>query len=76
MSVFQQRNSQLIFTTHDVKLMNNQNISNDQKWIVDKDEIGNSKIYPLSNYDIDDDKMIDNVYLDGFLGGIPSIKNN
>lgn len=74
LEIFQEKNYQLIFTTHDVKLMNSNQISNDQKWIVDRSEIGNSKLYSLSDFDIDKDKMIDNVYLDGLFGGIPNIK--
>ena len=74
LKIFQDSNCQLIFTTHNVKLMNSKYLTNDQKWIVNRDKIGNSKIYSISDYDIDEDKMLDNVYLDGLLGGIPNIQ--
>lgn len=68
------RTGQLIFTTHDVKLMNSRTMRKDQFWIVHRDRAGNSSLEPVSNYDIDDDKLLDNVYLQGILGGIPEIR--
>lgn len=67
---------QLIFTTHDVKLMNSEKMREDQFWIVHRDRAGNSTLEPVSNYDIDDDKLLDNVYLQGVLGGIPEIRKS
>jgi uncharacterized protein len=66
-------NAQLIFTIHDVKLMSDNKMRDDQMWIVHRDNQGNSTIEPLSNYVIDDDKQLDNAYLQGVFGGIPHI---
>lgn len=66
-------NAQLIFTRHDVKLMDRNKMRDDQMWIVHRDNQGNSTIEPLSNYLIDDDKQLDNAYLQGIFGGIPHI---
>lgn len=65
--------AQLIFTIHDVKLMDRNKMRDDQMWIVHRDNQGNSTIEPLSNYRIDDDKQLDNAYLQGVFGGIPQI---
>ena len=72
-SLFQQNEGQLIFSTHDVKLMNSKYIEPEQIWIVEKDELANSSISSLSEFDIDKDKMIDNVYLDGIFRGVPNL---
>ena len=67
-------NAQLIFTIHDVKLMDRNKMRDDQMWLVHRNNQGNSTIEPLSNYVIDDDKQLDNAYLQGVFGGIPHIK--
>jgi hypothetical protein len=67
------KSAQLIFTTHDVKLMNREKLRDDQIWLVHRDREGNSTIEPLSNYAIEDDKLLDNVYLQGIVGGVPEI---
>lgn len=66
--------AQLIFNTHDVKLIASEKMRDDQIWIIERDNHGNSTIEPLSNYDIADDKLRDNIYLYGSLRGIPRIK--
>ncbi|RKZ43276.1 MAG: hypothetical protein DRR00_29995 [Candidatus Parabeggiatoa sp. nov. 3] len=66
-------NAQLIFTIFDLKLMDRNKMRDDQMWIVHRDNQGNSTIEPLSNYVIDDDKQLDNAYLQGVFGGIPHI---
>jgi len=73
-NLFQKNEGQLIFSTHDVKLMNCKNIKHEQIWIVKKDELSNSYINSLSEFNIDTDKMTDNVYLDGILNGVPNLK--
>ena len=67
-------NAQLIFTIHDVKLMDRDKMRDDQMWIVHRDNQDYSTIEPLSNYVIDDDKQLDNAYLQGIFGGIPHIE--
>ncbi|MDM8519465.1 ATP-binding protein [Anaerolineales bacterium HSG6] len=66
--------AQLIFTTHDVKLMNREQLRDDQIWFVNRDKTGNSTLEPFSNYDIEEDKLLDYVYLQGVLGGVPQIE--
>jgi hypothetical protein len=71
--LFQSKHGQLIFSTHDVKLMNSKYIKPEQIWIMKKDSLSNSSIFPLSDFDIENDKMVDNVYLDGLFKGVPNI---
>lgn len=66
--------AQLIFTTHDVKLMDRSMLRLDQIWMANRDQYGNSSIEPLSDYEIPEEMELDNVYLQGVLKGIPRIK--
>lgn len=77
-SQFQKKDArgQLIFTTHDVKLMDRELLRLDQIWLANRDKWGNSTLEPLSNYNIPEDMMLDNIYLQGTLQGIPKIKKN
>lgn len=73
LGLFQRNKGQLIFSTHDVKLMNSKFIKPEQIWIIKKNELANSSIYSLSDFNIDEDKMIDNIYLDGLFKGVPNL---
>ena len=66
---------QLIFTTHDTNLMNRELFRPDQIWIVDRDELGNSKLQSLSQFKLSKIKDIEQGYLDGLYGGIPYLKD-
>lgn len=68
------KQAQLIFATHDVKLMQSKLFRPDQIWLVKRDKNGNSQLDPLSNYKIDENYALDNMYLEGFYGGIPNIQ--
>jgi hypothetical protein len=64
--------SQLIFTTHDVTLLDQELLRRDEIWFMDKDLDGSSKIKCLADfsgirYDLD----IRRSYLDGKFGGVP-----
>lgn len=66
--------SQLIFTTHDTNLMTQEIFRRDQIWIVEKDRLGNSELYSLSDFKIKKGKVLENSYLQGVYGGIPHIQ--
>jgi AAA15 family ATPase/GTPase len=75
-SEFHERNllkSQLIFTTHDTNLMTQDVFRRDQIWIVDRDSVGNSNLYPMSDFKIKKGKVLENSYFQGVYGGIPQI---
>jgi uncharacterized protein len=66
--------SQLIFTTHDTNLMTQEIFRRDQIWMVEKNKLGNSNLYSLSEFNIKKGKVLENSYLQGAYGGIPHIQ--
>ncbi len=69
--------SQLIFTTHDVQLMDQSLFRRDEMWVTERDRNGASKLIPFSEYlDVRKDKDIRKSYLQGRLGGIPRIRSS
>lgn len=71
------KRSQLIFTTHDVMLMDQNILRRDELCIIDRSAEGVSSICSLSDYkEIRSDLDIRKSYLQGNLGGIPNILFN
>lgn len=65
---------QMLFTTHDLLLMDQEILRRDEMWVVERDNSGCSKMYSLSDYkEIRYDKDIRKSYLQGRFGGIPRI---
>lgn len=68
-------NAQLIFTTHDLSVMDSEIMRRDQIWFVDKDcEKGTSDLYSLAEYSPRKDDDILNRYLYGAYGAVPFIE--
>lgn len=66
--------SQLLLTTHDVLLMDQQLLRRDEMWVAERDASGASNLISFSEYkDVRYDKDIRKSYLQGRLGGIPRI---
>jgi len=66
--------SQLLFTTHDVLLMDQNIFRRDEMWVTERDHSGISNLISFSEYkDVRYDKDIRKSYLKGHLGGIPRI---
>ncbi len=66
--------SQLIFTTHDLCLMDQDILRRDEMWVTERRHNGSSVLFSFSDYkDIRYDKNIRKSYLQGRLGGIPKI---
>jgi uncharacterized protein len=66
--------SQLLLTTHDVLLMDQQLLRRDEMWVTERDARGSSNLLAFSEYkDVRYDKDIRKSYLQGRLGGIPRI---
>lgn len=66
--------SQLLFTTHDVLLMDQDLLRRDEMWVAERDRAGISKLFSFSEYkDVRYDKDIKKSYLQGRLGGVPRI---
>ncbi|MGM0653627.1 MAG: AAA family ATPase [Bacillota bacterium] len=66
--------SQLLFTTHDALLMDQQLLRRDEIWVTERDYFEKSTLFSFSEYkDIRFDKDIRKSYLQGRLGGVPNI---
>lgn len=64
--------SQLLFTTHDVLLMDQELFRRDEMWAAERDMRGASSLIPFSEFkDVRYDKDIRKSYLQGRLGGVP-----
>lgn len=63
---------QLLFSTHDVSLMDQHLFRRDEMWVAEKNSEGSSDLFSFSDYkDIRYDKDIRKSYLEGRLGGVP-----
>lgn len=65
--------AQLIFSTHDLMLMDQDLFRRDEMWIAERCDDGASTLFSLSNCGIRFDKDIRKLYLQGALGGIPQL---
>jgi AAA15 family ATPase/GTPase len=65
--------AQLIFTTHDVKLMNRRKLRRDQIWFASKNRSGATRLISLVEYKLRNDASYDKDYLGGRFGAIPFI---
>lgn len=66
--------SQIIFTTHDLMLMDQNLLRRDEMWIMERDSNESSRLYSISDYkDVRKDKDLRRSYLQGRFGGVPRI---
>ena len=70
-------NSQLIFTTHAVNLLDLDLFRRDQIWFTEKDDkTGATDLYALDDFSVRKTENIQKGYLNGRYGAIPFIKND
>lgn len=62
---------QLIFTTHDSNLLDQNIFRQDEIWLTEKNKAGETTFYPLSDFKIRYDLDIEKGYLNGRFGAIP-----
>ncbi|MBD5136283.1 MAG: ATP-binding protein [Lachnospiraceae bacterium] len=67
----QNKKAQLIFTTHDISLLNNNQFRRDEVVFIDKNERGESGLYALSDLKVCEDATFNKDYLQGKYGAIP-----
>ncbi|AXJ02304.1 hypothetical protein CYPRO_3069 [Cyclonatronum proteinivorum] len=67
-------NTQLIFTTHDTHLFDQDLLRRDELWLMEKNKWGASQLVSLLDFDIRNDVKLSRNYLQGRFGGIPKIK--
>ncbi len=66
--------AQMLFTTHDVLLMDQDLLRRDEMWVAERSLSGNSTMTSFSEYkDVRNDKDLRKSYLQGRLGGIPRL---
>lgn len=70
-----QTKGQLIFTTHESNLLDQDIIRRDEIWFTEKRKGGDSVIYPLSRYKEHNTKNLRKGYLNGRYGAIPFLGN-
>ena len=70
-SVAKTSKSQLIFTTHESHLLDDNLLRRDEIWFTEKKSDGSTEFYPLSNFNPRGDKVLERGYLQGRYGGIP-----
>ncbi len=66
--------NQIIFTAHDVNLINLRNFRQDEIWFIEKKTSGESTLRPLSDFQIDTGQDVLKGYLSGRFGAVPAIK--
>ena len=70
------KKAQLIFTTHDVNLLNNNQFRRDEVVFIDKNERGESTLYALSDLKVREDATFNKDYIQGKYGAIPTFDYN
>lgn len=65
------KNAQLIFTTHDTTQLNTNTLRRDQVWFTEKDKAGATFLYPLTDFQPRSDESLQKGYLAGRYGAIP-----
>ena len=66
--------NQIIFTAHDVNLINMNEFSQNEIWFVEKNMLGETRIKPFSDFNIKENQDVIKSYLAGRFGAIPMIK--
>lgn len=66
---------QIVFTTHESNLLDQDIFRQDEIWFTEKDEFGKSHMYPLSDFKEHHTLDIQKGYLDGRYGAIPFLGN-
>lgn len=69
-----QSNIQVIFTTHESSIMNQDLFRRDQIWFVERDINNDSRMYSLDTFNERFDKQMSKAYLDGRYGAVPCFK--
>jgi AAA15 family ATPase/GTPase len=68
------KNAQIIFTTHEVLLLDKNTFRKDQIWFTEKDKTGATELFCANDFEgVRDDMPFDKWYLAGKFGGTPHI---
>lgn len=72
--IAQGRRRQLVFTTHEVMLLDFDLLRRDEFWFIEKDGDGNSSTYSLEDFRERPDRRIMLSYMDGRYGAVPAFR--
>lgn len=67
--------AQLVFTTHDTALLQNDLLRRDQIWFIEKDNDQSSKLYPLTDFSPRKGESLEKGYLIGRYGAVPFLRD-
>lgn len=70
----EESNCQIIYTAHDTNLIDLDSFAQDEIWFVEKKLSGETKIKPMSDFEIKKNQDVLKAYLNGRFGAIPVIK--
>lgn len=68
--------NQIIFTAHDVNLININNFRTEEIWFIEKNSLGESQLRSLSDFNLQKGQDALKGYLSGRFGAIPMIRGN
>ncbi len=69
-----EESSQIIFTAHDVNLINLDNFRQDEIWFIEKTQMGESTLKPFSDFQVKKGQNTLKAYLSGRFGAVPRIR--
>jgi AAA15 family ATPase/GTPase len=64
-------NNQLIFTAHDINIMSDKYMSQEEIWFIEKNRLGETTLRPLSHFDTNGGYDTVKAYVDGRFGAVP-----
>jgi len=70
-----ENNTQLIFTTHESTIMDQELLRRDEIWFVERNKDNVSQLYSLDRFKERYDKKLSKAYLEGRYGAVPVLKN-
>lgn len=70
----EESDSQIIFTAHDVNLINLDHFRQEEIWFIEKNQQGESFLKPLSDFEVKKNQDPLKAYLNGRFGAIPMIR--
>ena len=69
------KNAQLVFTTHETSILNQEVFRRDQIWFCEKDKQQATTLYPLSDFKPRNDQNLELAYLSGRFGALPYVSS-
>ncbi len=68
--------NQIIFTAHDVNLININDFKQEEIWFIEKNNLGESRLRPFSDFNLREGQDVLKAYLSGRFGAIPMIRRD